>query len=324
MPETLFLATEDGFVWAELNGSGWKVRGRTLEGTEITSVIAREGVILAGTRDGVWRSEDRGRNWSRTSTGLTQPYVRWLAYHPALSDREFAGTEPAGLFHSQDGGDSWSGVPTVEQLRDQFRWFLPYSPEAGCVRGFAFHGQRAYAAVEVGGLLRSDDGGKTWALAPGSQGRPVFGRPPAGFVHPDVHSVEVHPSSPDLVWAATGGGLYQSEDGGATWNFIYDCYVRALWLDPANSDHVVFGPAEDVGQEGQILESWDRGRSWQPADTGLNTPWPHNMVERFYQAGDMLFAVLDRGELLASPMGAWQWQPILPEVWQVNAVTTMV
>lgn len=323
MPETLFLATEAGFVWAELNGSGWEVRGRTLEGTAITSVIAREGVILAGTRDGVWQSEDRGRNWSRTSHGLTQPYVRWLAYHPALSDYEFAGTEPAGLFHSQDGGDSWQGVPTVEQLRDQFKWFLPYSPEAGCVRGFAFHGQRAYAAVEVGGLLRSDDGGKTWALAPGSHGRPVFGRPPEGFVHPDVHSVEVHPSSPDLVWAATGGGLYQSEDGGATWSFLYDCYVRALWLDPTDPNHVVLGPAEDVGEMGQIVESWDRGRRWQPADTGLSTPWPHNMVERFYQAGDMLYAVLDRGELLASPVGAWQWQPILPEIRQVNAVTTM-
>lgn len=323
MSETLFLATRTGFVWAEVNGSDWQVAGHSLEGTEITSVIAREGVILVGTRDGVWRSEDRGRTWNRTSQGLTQPYVRWLAYHPTLSDQEFAGTEPAGLFHSPDGGDTWQSIPTVEHLRDQFRWFLPYSPGAGCVRGFAFHSQRAYAAVEVGGLLRSDDGGATWALAKGSHGRPVFGRPPTGFVHPDVHSVEVHPSSPDRVWAATGGGLYQSEDGGATWNFIYDCYVRALWLDPANPDHVLMGPAEDVGRRGRILESWHRGRDWQPADTGLSTPWPHNMVERFHQSGNTLFAVLDHGELLASPLGQWQWQAILSTVSGINAVATM-
>ena len=68
--------------------------------------------------------------------------------------------------------------------------------ESGCVRGFAVHGNRLYAAVEVGGLLRSDDAGKTWGLVAGSNGRPQFGRPPAKQIHPDVHSVAVHPSSP--------------------------------------------------------------------------------------------------------------------------------
>ena len=152
-----------------------------------------------------------GQTWRAASAGLAHPHVRWLAFHPDISDREFAGTEPAGIFVSHDGAQTWRECPEVAQLRDRHQWMLPYSPEAGCVRGFAFHGDRAYAAVEVGGVLRSDDAGETWRLAEGSDGSPDLDGPPEPFVYPDVHSIDVHPSSPDRVFAPTGGGFYRSD-----------------------------------------------------------------------------------------------------------------
>src|SRR6266487_2603249 len=223
----LILATEKGIVICERDDNKWNESSRGLRDQHVTSVIAREGVILAGTENGVFRSDDEGQTWEEASSGLTARHVRWMAYHPDISDFEFAGTEPANIFISHAGGDSWRACDEVAQLRDKFKWSLPYSPEAGCVRGFAFHGARAYAAVEVGGLLRSDDGGATWALAAGSDGIPRFGAPAAGFIHPDVHSVVVHPSSNDLVYCPTGGGFYRSTDGGRTWTFHYDRYCRA-------------------------------------------------------------------------------------------------
>jgi photosystem II stability/assembly factor-like uncharacterized protein len=206
------------------------------------SLIAREGVILAGTREGVFRSDDQGETWQAASTGLAAPHIRWLAYHPDISDFELAGTEPAGIFVSRDGARSWRECPEVADLRRRHGWSLPYSPEAGCVRGFAFHGQRAYAAVEDGCVLVSEDGGETWGLAPGSRGGADH-RPAPGRVHSDVHSIEAHPLSPDLVFAPTGGGFYRSQDGGKRWNSIYpNCYVRAVWVDPADPDHLILGP----------------------------------------------------------------------------------
>ena len=74
------------------------------------------------------------------------------------------GTEPAAIFVSHNGALSWRECPEVARLRDEHGWMLPYSPQAGCVRGFTLHGTRAYAAVEVGGALRSDDGGTTWQV----------------------------------------------------------------------------------------------------------------------------------------------------------------
>ena len=85
---------------------------------------------------------------------------------------------------SRDGARTWQEATEVARLRDRHNWYLPYSPAAGCVRGFAFHGDRLFAAVEVGGVLRSDDGGAHWDLAPGSDGMPRFGRPATGHVSP--------------------------------------------------------------------------------------------------------------------------------------------
>ncbi len=316
MTNLLLVATSEGLVFCQGQPGSWHITSRCLVGQEITAVIAREGVILAGTTDGVYRSDDLGQTWTQASAGLTLRHVRWLAFQPEISDFEFAGTEPAGIFVSHTGGEAWRACPEVTPLREAGGWYLPYSPEAGCVRGFAFHGMRAYAAVEVGGLLVSDDQGETWRLAKGSTGKGDLSQPPAGFIASDVHSVEVHLTSPDLVFAATNQGLYRSENGGQGWTNLYRCYCRALWVDPADAAHIIFGPASGVDVNGRIEESRDGGKNWQRLAVG---PWPHHMVERFARLENQLLAILSNGELLAAP----DWQPLLSEIENVNAVTTL-
>ncbi|HEX6034065.1 MAG TPA: hypothetical protein VFY83_06500, partial [Anaerolineales bacterium] len=273
--------------------------------------------------DGIFRSDEEGRTWEEASNGLTTRHVRWMAYHPQISDLEFAGTEPANIFVSNNGGESWRACPEVAELRDKFRWSLPYSPEAGCVRGFAFHGSRGYAAVEVGGVLVSNDNGETWQLAEGSDGKPDLEGPPAPFIYPDVHSLDVHPSSPDLVYAPTGGGFYRSSDGGKTWKLVYDCYCRAVWVDAQDPDHLILGPADGVDRNGRIEETWDGGQTWSMASNGIQVPWRRSMVERFFQADDELFAVLSNGQLLSTSLSALEWKRVLPNITGVNAMTAI-
>ena len=320
----LLLATQQGLVICERNDASWHEASRSLADQHVTSVIAREGVILAGTEHGVFRSEDEGQTWKEASNGLTAPHVRWMGYHPDVSDLEFAGTEPAEIFVSHDDGDSWRACPEVAQQRDEFGWSLPYSPEAGCVRGFAFHRSRVYAAVEVGGVLVSDDRGETWRLAEGSDGNPDLEGPPEPFVYPDVHSLEVHPSSPDLVYAPTGGGFYRSKDGGKSWKLFYDCYCRAVWVDSQDPDHIILGPADGVDRNGRIEESRDGGEAWSLASNGLQVPWRRGMVERFFQADEELFAVLSNGQLLSAPLSTLDWKRLLPNISNVNAITVSV
>src|SRR5258708_8386214 len=196
MTDLLYLATRAGLATCQREHGRWREIDRGLKDQHVTSEIARGGVILAGTTNGVYRSDDDGQQWRAVNAGLTSPHVRWLAYHPDISDLELAGTEPAGVFVSKDGAEHWSTRPEVAALRDQHGWMLPYSPEAGCVRGFAFHGQRLYAAVEVGGVLRSDDGGETWAVPPGTARNPRFTLPPTPFLFPPVRHLSAPPSPP--------------------------------------------------------------------------------------------------------------------------------
>ncbi len=268
----LLLATQHGVVVCEGEGDGWREATRALTDRHVTSVIAREAVILAGTTDGVYRSDDAGWTWQEASQGLTSRHIRWMAYHPDVSDLEFAGTEPAGIFVSHDGGASWRACPEVAELRDRLHWSLPYSLEAGCVRGFAFFGTRGYAAVEVGGVLRSDDSGETWQLVEGSDGRPDLEGPPEPLIYPDVHSISVHAWSRDAVFAATGGGFYRSTDGGKQWALVYDCYCRAAWVNPHDPQNILLGPASGVDRDGRIEATNDGGLTWVSASSGLQVP----------------------------------------------------
>jgi photosystem II stability/assembly factor-like uncharacterized protein len=190
------------------------------------------------------------------------------------------------------------------------------------VRGFAFDGSRGYAAVEQGGLLRTDDAGCSWRLVGGSTGDPHAPVPDDG-IHSDVHSVVVHPSSADLVFAPTGGGLYVSEDGGEAWTELYDCYCRAVWVDPGDADHLVFGPAAGVDSNGRIEETTDGGATWEDASRGLDVPWPNHMVSRLEQVGDELMAVLSNGDLIAAPLEALAWRRALPDLTGVAAVASL-
>jgi photosystem II stability/assembly factor-like uncharacterized protein len=314
----IYLATNNGVLTINRNDN-WHIARRGLKEKRVTAITARAGTLLAGTIDGIFRSDDDGKTWREASQGLTHRHIRWMASHPSISGLEFAGTEPASILISHDGGDLWQEIPEVAKLRDQHHWSMPYSPEAGCVRGFSFNGKRGFAAVEVGGTLRSDDNGNSWRLAEGSNGSPDFADPPAPFIHSDVHSIQIHPSSPDQVFAPTGRGFYRTTDGGKTWECLYYCYCRASWIDPDNPAHIILGPAQGVSTQGRIEESHDGGKIWQMASDGLIVPWSNNMVERFTQVGTELYAVLARGELTFSPLKGLKWQYV-PEVSGVNAM----
>ena len=320
----LIFATGQGIAILRHDQTDWRVSSRGLNDQHVTSVTARAGTILAGTEDGIFRSSDGGKDWEEVTEGLTVRHVRWIADHPDTPRLVLAGTEPASIFISHDEGESWRACPEVAELRDKYKWSLPYSPAAGCVRGFALHGSRIYAAVEVGGVLVSDDNGETWSLAEGSDGKPDLEGPPEPFVYPDVHSLEVHPSSPDLVYAPTGGGFYRSRDGGKTWRLLYDCYCRAVWVDPNDPEHMILGPADYVDSNGRIEESRDGGLTWSPASNGLKVPWRRGMVERFFQTGDELFAILSNGQLFSTSLSALEWKRLLPNITGVNAIASMV
>jgi photosystem II stability/assembly factor-like uncharacterized protein len=302
----IYLGTKDGLIVFEGQEEEWHPRYVRLDGRQVTTVATTGQVLWAGTTDGLWRSFNGGALWSPVHTGYDPCHVRALVVHLDFPDVLLVGTEPAAILLSRDGGKTWVDAPDVTRLRDEHGWSLPYSPAAGCIRGFATFGSRIYAAAEVGGVLRSDDAGAAWRLLEGD-------------VHPDVHDVSGHYRYPDTVYAATGGGRFRSKDGGDSWEWIGDGYTRAVWTDPDRPEIVLMGPARYVGAMGRIERTIDGGESWTLASDGLRVPMS-GMVERFVGAGSHVLALGSDGVLYTAKRGVWMWHVLDLGVSPVQAV----
>jgi photosystem II stability/assembly factor-like uncharacterized protein len=275
--------------------------------------------VLAGCYgNGLFRSDDGGKNWRPSNEGLTAPAFRTIGSDPLNEGAILCGTEPGRIFRSYDGGASWQELAGIRALAGHEDWYLPYSPRAGAVRNIYAPpgGQRLLASVEVGGLLDSPAGGETWSIGP-------------VLTDSDIHHITGHPDDPDLLFASLGwaplknevraedapplGGVARSRDGGRTWTKFFSDYTRATIIPPARTDLLLAGPAQKVGELGRIEVSADQGDTWQPAGDGLEDPMP-DMVEHFHTAPDgSIWAVTSHGRLFRAEPDEWRWRSPLPE-----------
>ena len=142
---------------------------------------ADHDTVYAGLADGgVRRSSDGCKTW--VDCGLPAPQVFSVAVS-AADGAVYAGTEPSALYRSDDRGKSWRGLDGLLELPSRPTWSFPPRPWTSHVRWIAPSPHDAdvvLAGIELGGLMRSTDGGETWEdQRPGSQ--------------PDVHSLAWHP-----------------------------------------------------------------------------------------------------------------------------------
>ena len=114
----VYLGTTSGVV-ARRDGASASLG---LEAERVSSIHAsRDGdttTVLAGTYgNGLFRSTDGGRTWSRADAGLTASAFCFLAPFPGHPAALLAGTEPARIFRSDDGGSAVPGDAEEEVER---------------------------------------------------------------------------------------------------------------------------------------------------------------------------------------------------------------
>src|SRR5439155_920118 len=180
-------------------------------------------VVYLGTRAGAYRSLDRGERWERLAFPDDGAEVWSILVHPRDPRILYAGTSPVSVYRSDDGGDTWRRLPKVAPVeRVKMKSFvcrvmrLTADPERP---------DELYAALEVGGALRSPDGGETWedcsagllelAALPHLKSRIDSDTDIEGML--DGHAVCVSAARPGTVFLALRMGLFQSTDRGAHW-----------------------------------------------------------------------------------------------------------
>lgn len=265
--DAIYIATGDDFAKAIRNGSTWDVR-RTLEdaGVQCLAVHPRDpDVVFAGSRGrGVWCSRDGGDSWRETS--FPQPDVFSVAVS-AADEAVYAGCEPSALFVSRDLGESWQELEALKSIPSAPEWSFPPRPWTSHVRWIApcpHNADLLLVGIELGGLMRSADGGRTWSdHRPGAQ--------------PDVHAIAWHPRVPGRAYEAGGGGAAWSRDGGETWHPADEGrehdYTWALAVDSEDPEcwfvSAAPGPMEahDNDKSAQArLYRWHVNGHWEPLD----------------------------------------------------------
>lgn len=310
-----------------LDGGTLKPLG--LENHEIYAVHSVGGTVLAGSYgEGVFRSEDGGASWREANDGLTATALRTFLDDPKHDDAVLCGCEPGRGFRTTDNGETWNELIGIGTVQGSDNWFLPYSPRAGALRNYwspPGRPEHILAAIEVGGLIESRDGGESWEQVD------LYGN---DIQDDDIHYVSGHPENPDVLLIALGraslrgrnvaredvGGVGLSRDGGKTWRkVISEDYTRAVLIPPTHLKLILAGPAKAIGRQGSILVSDDGGETWKPAGEGIQkspeAPMA-DMVERFQPAPDAsVWAVCSGGTLFRSEPGEWKWSPAvtLPE-----------
>jgi photosystem II stability/assembly factor-like uncharacterized protein len=295
----LYAATGDGIARLDESGERWTVEV-SLEGSGAQCLAVDPtdpDRLYAGLREGGVRgSEDGGRAW--VDCGLPEPGVFSLAVS-AADGAVYAGTEPSRLFRSDDAGESWRALDGLLDLPSRPTWSFPPRPWTSHVRWIApspHEAELLLVGIELGGLMRSSDGGETWQdHRPGAQ--------------PDVHSLAWHPRVPGRAYEAGGGGAAFSEDAGETWqpadegrdrNYTWSVAVDpddpGLWYVSAST-----GPYAAHGRRDPqaVLFRRRAGEPWRALSGGLPEPLPA-MPYALVAAEGRLFAGLADGQIWES------------------------
>ncbi len=257
----VYKSTDGGKSWENVGLKASEHIGKILvdpRDSKVVYVAAQGPLWGAGGDRGLYKTTDGGKTWKAVLTISENTGVTDVALDPRNPDVLYAaayqrrrhvwtiinGGPESALYKSTDGGQSWTKLKAGLPKEDLGRIGLAVAPGRP---------DTVYATIEAangaGGFFRSTNGGGSWEKRSGN----VSG---AAQYYQELF---VDPSDPDRIYAMDTW-MQVSDDGGKTWRRVGEKHKHvdnhALWIDPANADHLI------AGCDGGVYESRDRGATW--------------------------------------------------------------
>lgn len=259
----IYVSTNAGKSWKHV----WKQKGQIAhivvhpKNADIAYAAVLGSAFGPNPERGVYRTRDGGKSWQQVLKKNENVGAIDLAMDPNNPRILFAalwearrtpwnltsGGPGSGIFHSDDGGDSWKEVKSGDDSG------LPARPYGRIGVAIApSNSQRIYALIEAenGGLYRSDDGGEKWHLVNGSRYlrvRPWY-----------FSTVHIDPKNADVVYCPSVR-LLKSVDGGKSFKQmkgVHHADHHDLWIDPENPRRLI------DSNDGGVDITTNAGETW--------------------------------------------------------------
>jgi photosystem II stability/assembly factor-like uncharacterized protein len=377
---TILVGTTKGAFLISGGGdrSGWTVTGPHCDGWPINHIVGDEttGTIWAGGGGewhgaGVWCSGDGGESWQVTR--LTKGTMdEWAANDPDFAKmigwrdetlpfgddfaqiwsichahgQLYAGTKPASLLRSADGGRSWERVDGLTEHPSAGSW----NPGAA---GLVLHTilsdpsdpQKLWIGISAAGVFATEDGGATWerrnrlSNTEASHHHDHPAAPRDGEIGHCVHNMVRAPGTGELLYQQNHHGVWRSADGGRSWHDItaglpstFGFPIRVhprdpdtIWTLPLNGDDAGRFPPDAAAA---AWRSRDGGGSWQDFREGLPQVACFFTVLRQAMAGDArdpagVYFGTNSGSVFASLDEGETWQEIARHMPTILAVEVL-
>lgn len=361
MSEALHVATRKGLFLLERRGTRFAVERVSFLGEPVTMVLddPRDGRLYAALNLGhfgvkLHRSEDRGRTWKEVAApsfppgprapgdadASEAPSVKQVWALATAGDRAgvlWAGTIPAALFRSADGGETWRLVRPLWDRPERRAWSGGGYDEPGlhsiCVD--PRDPRAVFCGISTGGVWATRDAGETWECR--ATGMYAEYMPPERRDDPnaqDVHHLALSPTSPEVIWAQHHNGVFRTTDAGRRWTEVTAIrpskFGFAVAVHPRDADTAWFVPAikdeRRVPVDGKLVvaRTRDGGKNFEVLGEGLPQVHAYDLVYRHGLdvdgTGERLAMGSTTGSLWTSDDSGARWQlvsPHLPPIYQV-------
>ncbi|MGI8838613.1 MAG: YCF48-related protein [Pyrinomonadaceae bacterium] len=293
-PRVLYVAAHrhkesGGFFKSTDGGRHWR-ESPELKNEALHSLIqadANPDVLIAGTFNGIFRSDNSGDSWIQLPTmsvpGLV--HVESLAIDPRTANTIYAGTWYLP-YKSTDGGKTWRSIKNGI-IDDSDIFAIDIDPRD----------PNHVIASACSGIYETRDAGDSWKKV---QGIPSQSR--------RTRAILQHPSIPGLVFAGTTEGFWRSDRGGAADSWMVttsrQLEINSITVHPSRPQ-TIYVATNNYG----VMVSYDGGKNFVPTNAGYSGRFANvivadrEMPNRVYAAtintttgGGFLFVSTDNGE----------------------------
>lgn len=291
----LWKSPDGGSTWQKTNPYPYIINSIAIDPTD------HKRLYLATDRSGILKSHDGGLTFQAINDGFINRNIGGFVSEDALYLSSLYDGDFGGIFSSADSGRSWKLNANQVALKGKNVISLAVCPT----------NSRLLLAGTYEGLLKSEDGGLTWRAVTGVLPRPTstpktsrskaLGATTAmRLPETKIFDVRFSSAAPNLVYAGTAQGLFESSDNGTTWKrtpgAVFSGAVYRLLLHSSEPNWII------AQSSNHVYISGDRGASWTETSLGNKSARVNDLAfgntERRILAGTShgLFESLDGGK----------------------------